>query len=798
MDASNDPKAQLSPREILRARRPELFSDSTREESSKLDRPLLEYHLDSLTSRSQELDFEKFARQLAVREVCPNLRPHTGPTGGGDSKVDTETYPVAESLTFAWFLGDGGKAGSERWGFAFSTKADWRSKLQSDLKEIAKTKRGYTKVFFVSSRFVADKLRANLEDELSKKYRFKVVVLDRNWILDRVFAGHHQDLAESELKLTGLGRTTIRKGPQDLEGEQQLVELEKRITEAALGERFDFSYVADCIEAAKISRGLELPRIEIDGRFARARRSAEKFGSKFQRLMVAYQEAWTTYWWFEDFAAFASLYADVEQLVSGTENIYELELNHNLWTILFTLTRVGKIDPAMVKIEERTARLAGELDRLSKLEGRPSAALNARELRLLQLLCGYLASGESDKVAAVLKKLKGVVRESVGLVGFPLESLVEIVTELGNVVGTSQAYDELFEVVVSVSATRDGDVSAARLMLKRAEEQLRADHAYDAIRTLGRILSKLYNHESRVDLVRALLLSASAYQEVGLLWAAHGTMVVAASIATSDFWTYSDVTMLQAECYNRLKWLELRLGRLPHLLAWHELDNTVRQALHMRGFNAGRLAQGERAFDVITGILLLKADLWQLKQLCRLPDLLGNHGLMGAAVALLYALGDVESLPKDLREDKSEEGRKEFFAKWRDQPAAKDLPETPQPCDGTNVILSSRILGCRINVHCSNRSPATDLAESILAAMESLLSTGQTGRLMAREPNIEIEVRIADFAPYPFAFEITDAGGQTRVKIDCREFNPHTLSVEEQGTIKEQIQKLLVSLRDTS
>ncbi|MEK6639730.1 MAG: hypothetical protein AABZ17_03565 [Nitrospirota bacterium] len=78
----------LSPREFLKARRPERFSDSVIEKTSALDRSMLEYHLESLTNRIQETDFQQFAQHLAEREMCPNLLPQTGPTGGGDSKID--------------------------------------------------------------------------------------------------------------------------------------------------------------------------------------------------------------------------------------------------------------------------------------------------------------------------------------------------------------------------------------------------------------------------------------------------------------------------------------------------------------------------------------------------------------------------------------------------------------------------------------------------------------------------------------------------------------------------------------
>src|SRR5688572_6602030 len=93
----------VSPRNYLRARRPEKFSDSVQLERSVLDRASLEYHLASLTSRSEEINFEDFARQLSQRVIAPNLTPHTGRTGGGDSKVDSETYPVAGKLTAAWY-----------------------------------------------------------------------------------------------------------------------------------------------------------------------------------------------------------------------------------------------------------------------------------------------------------------------------------------------------------------------------------------------------------------------------------------------------------------------------------------------------------------------------------------------------------------------------------------------------------------------------------------------------------------------------------------------------------------------
>ena len=76
----------------------------------------------NLASRSQETLFEAFARQLAQLEVCPNLLPDTWPTGG-DSKVDAETHPVADSLSAGSYVGAGGNPGGERWAFALGLLA---------------------------------------------------------------------------------------------------------------------------------------------------------------------------------------------------------------------------------------------------------------------------------------------------------------------------------------------------------------------------------------------------------------------------------------------------------------------------------------------------------------------------------------------------------------------------------------------------------------------------------------------------------------------------------------------------
>lgn len=464
---------QYSPREFLRARRPERFSDSTVEEQAILDRSMLEYHLHSLTSRSQEVKFAIFARHLAEREICANLLPQTGPTGGGDSKVDSETYPVADDLSLGWWAGIGREAASERWAFAFSAKKKWVDKVRADVASAAGTGRGYQKAFFVTNQFVRDRARAKVEDELRRKFGLDVRILDRTWILDKVFTGGYEALAIEDLELATTVRKEIRKGPRDTQRENDLKKLEDRIKDALREQRFGPQLVDDCIDAADLARQLERPRTHLDGLFDRAERLCARCGTKHQLLECAYQRAWTAFWWHEDYDQFSQLYAAVEEHSRASRNAYHLELLSNIWFLLHGAVSRGKLDRITSRYQERTQRLISELHSLAQETGRPSAALQGETTGLLIQLYLKLAAGKP--IDRTLREIRRVVAKCEGLVGYPLDPLVRIIVEIGRFLHGITAYEELFEFVVRADAKRKGEVSAARMLVERGAQQLDAE-----------------------------------------------------------------------------------------------------------------------------------------------------------------------------------------------------------------------------------------------------------------------------------------------------------------------------------
>ena len=507
-------------------------------------------------------------------------------------------------------------------------------------------------------------------------------------------------------------------------------------------------------------------------------------------LKSSYQMAWTAFWWFEDFELLVKQYVVVEGHAAGSQNPYDFELLSNLWSVIYPLVMNGEIDEGQFKLQDHTDALTRELERLAEDQERPTAALQARTLRLRM----RLVSTAPHDVDPVLREVQDVVNQCQGMVGYPLEPLIEIVKELGEFIGDNPVYEELFNTTVDVASTREGEVTGARMLLNRGAQQLKADQPYEAIRSLGRVLTRLSKHESRKDLIRALYLCSNAYERVGLPWAALGTAVVASSVATNDFWAYGDVTPLQAACYHQARRLEVQLGRLPQTLAWHQVYCGVIGVLAEKGYDIEWHADAEFQFDAILGMRFLKADLAQLKSLSRLPNVLDNLGLQNSSLALLFALGhEVDSTPP-CGEESAKEGKDDFYALWRDQPASEYLQRELLLAEDSTIIFNSMVLGCRITVEADNSSPCVILSESLLAALESLLATGIVDKLAAHEAVLNIRVTASSSGAEPFTYKMSDLDGNPYISVTCGAFDPHHVSPDLQGKLKDQIYALLVDV----
>ena len=310
---------------------------------------------------------------------------------------------------------------------------------------------------------------------------------------------------------------------------------------------------------------------------------------------------------------------------------------------------------------------------------------------------------------------------------------------------------------------------------------------------MGSSLTKLYKEESQDDEVRALYLISIAYEQVGLLWVSRGALLSAASLATSSFWNYGEINTMQAACYKRLKWLELRLGRISQALDWHYLDNYVRNILVAKGFYPKRLFEPVNSFDMAIGVLFLRSDLKTLKGLENLPDLLPELGLYFSTEALIYALGQEDHLSKEFTEAIPPEEYETFFTKWGQQYSPESLPPAITDTESVNIQLASTIMGCRITINTINESPCLDVAESILAALEGFMATTIVQEAVAVEE--ELTIYVDDEGKKDLIeHEIENGDRGTIVRVHCTKFNPHKVLITDQNKLSDNIFNIVIKI----
>ncbi|MDO8380643.1 hypothetical protein [Phenylobacterium sp.] len=711
-----------SPSEFMRKLRPENYSDTTERTTFVIEGPVLDHHLDTITSRNQTQDFEIFCRKLCERAICPNLRPQTGPDGGGDSKADSETLPIADELATLTYVGDA-NAGSEKWAFAFSAMKRWAVKARKDVEGIAGTKRGYKRVFFVTNQYAKSKTRAKLEQDLSAKFGIEVTILDRAWIMKEVLENDRGDLAFNYLHVGQEVTSTSRLGPADYSKTLQLEELEKGLSDPSRFTGMRLQEVTEALLAAKYSRSLERPRVETDGRFARAIRLAEAHGTYRQKLETRYEALWTAVWWFDDVDLVMSEYAAFEALVIDDNNARNLEFLSNLLQMLFNAVANQGYTPEQCDLEARSARLQARLGVVSGDLSRPNNALEAKTLLILGRLNLAVVHRDPEGIARTWPELSQVLATASTLGEYDAKKLIKLIDAVSRVGEDDPAYGALVEEVAAFVTERTGSAEGARILLKRAQ-QLDFENHVDRIRLLGRAARQLTKKEYAPELISALQLLAVAYARAGLFWAARASCIFAAASIVVDS-EDGEMNVGLVPTLTILTGITLELRHLPDTLQAIQLLNGCLAGMPLSEESKATLSERLTEFDLTLGSNFLSLHPEDLSRLTDLPDILERLGMHMARSSLLYALGHEEVLRADgsIPEDETDEGVSTMFSTLASQPVSDDMRGPLITNEGGEQSLQTTVLGVEVEVSFTGTTTSILVAEAALAAIEACFAT---------------------------------------------------------------------------
>jgi len=706
----------------MRQLRPEYYSDTEDRVAYVLDESVFSHRLETITDRNETHDFELFARKLCERAICPNLRPQTGPEWGGDSKADSETYPVAEEISRLYISDANG--GRERWAFAFSAKKKWAEKVRGDTKGIVETGRAYAKIIHVTSRSARAKLRAQLEDELSKQYGIPVTIHDRSWIIKEVIENDRKDLAFNYLGVGAAKTDPLQLGPTDYSRTRQLTAIEKSLDDPDAFLGMERQRVAEALLAAKLSRNLERPRVETDGRFERAIRLANADGSYRQQLEAEYERLWTAFWWFDDVALLNSEYDAFEKKALLSDHASNLEFLCNLFQLLVNAVIYGHLTREVAKLDRRMSTLRAALDAIAAQAERPNNSLEAQTSFLILRQNQAMLDHRPEDFPEIWRDYSKVLDQAQGLGEFKAQRLISMIEVVGKIAGNDAAYNELVEKVAAFVAKRSSEADGAIILLKRAQ-QLDFPDRIDVIRLLGRAamyLSKKEHTEKQID---ALQLLSLAYRSAGLLWAARAACIMAAAAAIVEGEEDSTIPVSFVPTMKLWAWIALQLGHLPDFLYAIQLLNGALATLPLSDDSKIKVEEDLRELDYALGSVVLNLDAENLSKLDRLPDILEGLGLFMARAALLYALGydDVLRADGSIPKEETDEGAEKLFSRLASQPVARQAKTRLITNEDSIDSRSTTIVGMLLDVTFPAKPHLVVIAETLIGSVEAFMAT---------------------------------------------------------------------------
>jgi hypothetical protein len=748
MNSTSDEEDQFDPRAYMKARRPYLFSDAKEKEQAEVDKGLLEYSLETLTSRQEEIRFEQFALHLAKKEICPNLIPHTGPTGGGDGKTDSENYQVSEEIAALWYIGDPKRASTEKFALCFSAKKDWKPKFKSDIASVLSTGRNFSVIYFITNQFASSKERADLQDRYGQETGKEIKILDRQWIVDRVINHKHWNLVSQHLGI-GESRSATVDGPQNIQNKAALDQLEQDLAEA---DSQGLPFAEDCLEAALLARNIGLPSYEVFGRFERAERASEKNGSQLQLFRIIYKRAWTAYWWYNDFPELSRLYDKAESLVMNNDSSFILQDLSSLCQVGITASSIPKFAHLAPLFADRSARLKASFERVAKAF--PDTA-NGLWAETYVCTLELFLNPDANSVTKFCESIKTIVPRGKRHAGYPVEAIYRIVCEeFSKVITDNEAFDELFELIMDIQSKRVSESTKGSTRLNRGLQLYEKGKNYQAIDHLTKAQILLAKDEHANAYCLATFAAGVAYRDAGLFWAARANMAVAVSLFLQSKLRSGDIVPAKIMHFlQEYADTELLLGRPFCALQVIELSLMLAGKMN--------LSDGQRErfqfLDARLTRMILATSAGDLARLEKLPDVLHTY-LQFSASAFLFCLGHEEKAQEWIEEPKIEELLKEI------------APKTPQEIEDhctadwyldEPFLLKSKILGCELELKAHDRFGVL-IGESVLAFVENFLATAvMLNNCIAMRSSVNIELKFDKETTFTLAEKEDDCGVKT-------------------------------------
>ena len=697
----------MEPRDLLKKLHPNQFSDSKTIDKIECSRELLNFTLSGLSEENKHFDFEEFIRKLLEREICPNLIDETGPAAGGDGKVDTENYPVSPKIQKFWWYGINSE--NDKWAFAVSLKKEWKSKCNSDIKKIINTKRGYTKIFFITNQAIKNDIRLNFQDEKKKETGLDIIILDKSWILDKALEPKNIELIKI-LKITQpLQETKI--GPNDLKKQTRVEEIEKKLNEYSSKDIVNQEVVDLSIESAILSRDLEESEVIVSGKFARALRFAKEKNNYVAQKNILYSLAWYYHWWLNDGVNFQKYYKEYEEEVKKDKNIDEILELANLWTLAFTRKNRDKD-----ALKEETDLLIGLL-----LEKHSSKSI-VTQLKAKTRLC-FIKILLEENIDEQFNNLIIIVKEATKYKEYDFVVVAKMIENLLPIFNDNKIFIELYDLITDNLTTRKGDIQRAQMYLKRAKLLTQDKQNYEAINLLGKCLTLLYKEESSGKLVETYVNIGANFDAIGLPYAAKNYYIAALALFIDLFFEENELESISLKIIDRIIQLELLSGNVEMVTKWIYVRNILVNILSEKNTPYSKDDEEENFVrtDIALAVEILQTKYEDFNKMNRIIFECSKNGLISSEFMAKYVLGEYDEETLKEYSGKKEEVDELIFEFYSE--AKKQKIPTPRYNNGKEEVIIAKICGNNLKIYFTATSLSRRFAEFMAALLENSFAT---------------------------------------------------------------------------
>ena len=710
-----------------RRMRSNLFSDTEIVYETRLTTEVFDLKLQQLSQDKKQSEFENFAIAVASRLITPNIKPQTGPDGGGDGKVDGETYPVDKAISDKWWISEG-STGDQKWAIAISVQKSWQSKVEADVKKAVETKRGYTKLLYFTNQKIKSSSRQAKEDELAQQYGISVSIFDGKWFSFAVFEQGCLDIAIEKLNFSDEYRKkTIKIGPNDKERKSELNKIEDDLIKHTVAD-LDTDYVNDLLKTCILSRGLEKPRMETEGRFNRALREAKVHGTSIQIFNIIYNHAWTSFFWFHDVEATYSDYLKLKDYTKEHPTVHTIERLTNILTNLENVISLGLFDTSKFAIEVQFIK---ELRQCSKLSQPCQLFLDLyiSEHRLFQLI------NRNEDLTDELQTLTSLIEQCANYLDISFSAQSRIVELLGRVISDNPEFERLVDMIADISSKRESEVQGAMTHFTRANALMEKGNYVSAIKHLGHCVQSFLKEGCEEEYVKSCGNMGMALYHLELPYSAEAYLVKTASFLVRDFYEHGAIPHLLITVLSTLCEIELMLGRLVMYLNWRELLFIISR--NGQEFESELFLERDTIADGGWACRFAMADTGN-PEFSILPDILDRCDMPLSTNYLKYALGYTDEVDEHFAELITAGNWQDLLLK---QPIHEQFWGQLSIATDETTTLSTLANNCRFYVTYDNSIQNQLVAETFLASVETMLATFANIELVILQPKIQIHIK---------------------------------------------------------